>query len=270
MGPLLVRGSPQPPLLVCGLPRSGTSLTRDLLNTTANILILDEFPKGRFASFFSLAREVAAADSGYETWRKTNATRHLRLLDLLATTWAVVSREPLWRAFRQGKVQRVGMKTPLAELDYGEYEELLGELAPHLVYCWRPPLAVYESLLSLAWGSHHTPEGFTELLVRSLRSVLDLWAKAPQRVFVFQVAQTSSPSLRKRHVARLLHFAGGKRTWKTVSFVRRWPAVNAREKGPPSELPEVERKRRLDHLQVCLRESPELMELVRPLGLSLD
>lgn len=245
------------PVIVCGLPRSGTSLTRDLINTSSNVLILDEFPVQRFTALFAFAGQLAQADQDqYETWRGLSSERGARIVELLATAWALVSREALWRRFREGRLERVGMKTPLAELDYGHYAGLLAERAPLLVYCWRPPLGVYDSLLSLAWGAHYTPESFLKVLESSLEAIGKLRHERPKNVFVFDVARTSiSRRMRMQAVAQLFAFLGAKKTWQTIRFVGRWPAVNPRGKGLPSELTAKEKEDRLAELERLLKAS---------------
>lgn len=249
-----------PPVIVCGLPRSGTSLTRDLLNTSRNVLILDEFPSQRFSALFSLAEQLAQVDrEQVEAWRNLSGERVARALELVATAWALASRKHLWQKFRDGRFDRIGMKTPLAELDYEVYERVLGGCAPFLVYCWRPPLAVYDSLLSLAWGAHHTPESFMSMLESSLVVILKLLQERPGNVFVFDVARTPfDRGERKQAVSRLFAALGGRRSWRTVRFLRRWPMVNPRAKGTPSSLSPEETRSRLAELERLLERSESL------------
>ncbi len=249
-----------PPVIVCGLPRSGTSLTRDLLNTSRNVLILDEFPSQRFSALFSLAEQLAQVDrEQVEAWRNLSGERLARALELVATAWALASRKHLWQRFRAGRFDRIGMKTPLAELDYEVYERVLSGCAPFLVYCWRPPLDVYESLLSLSWGAHHTPESFLGTLEQSLGVILRLLRDHPGNIFVFDVARTRlSLQERKRVVASLFSVVGARKTWRTFRFLRRWPTVNPRGKGPPSPLGFEEKQARLSALERLLERSEVL------------
>lgn len=260
------------PVIVCGLPRSGTSLTRDLINTSSNVLILDEFPSQRFPALFKLAEELAQADrEPYETWRGLSSQRTARALELISTAWVLASRDHLWHRFRKARLDRIGMKTPLAELDYGHYERLLGSCAPVLVYCWRPPLAVYDSLLSLAWGTHYTPESFTATLESSLEAVVKLRSEQPEKVFVFEVARTlTGHNQRRQAVASLFSFLQAKRTWRTIRFVAQWPEVNSRKKGPPSPLSPEEKQVRLGELSRLLRQSEKLATFCEAEGVMLE
>lgn len=260
------------PVIVCGLPRSGTSLTRDLINTSSNVLILDEFPSNRFSAVFTLAEQLAQADrEQYETWRNLRSQGAARTMELIATAWALASRELLWRRFRKARLDRVGMKTPLAELDYGHYERLLGEHAPLVVYCWRPPWGVYESLLSLAWGAHYTPESFLTNLESSLEAIVTLRRDRPEKVFVFDVARTLiNHRMRRQTVTQLFSFVGAQRTWQTIRFLMKWPAVNSRKKGPSSTLTAKEKEDRLAELSRLLKESEKLAAFGNSEGVMLE
>lgn len=260
-----------PPVIVGGLPRSGTSLTRDLLNTSKKLAIFDEFPYQRFHALFAFAEQlVQAGGEPLESWRGLDGGRGQRLLALLATGWALASREHLWRRLDGRGVVRVGMKTPLAELEYGHYERLLGPAAPLLVYCWRPPLAVYESLLSLTWGCHYTPEGFVELVRQSVDAALEIRRRFPGKVWVFPVARASSSlQQRRRYTAELFRFVGVRPSLRTWRFVLKWPPVNRRHSAPRSPLAPEEQQARLCAAGELLESHVSLHECVRQLGLDL-
>jgi hypothetical protein len=240
-----------------------------LLNTAAGLLVFDEFPAAHFSHLFDFARQLLAADKGrYEAWRALEAQRHERILQLLATAWALASRPQVWQRFQQRPPERVGMKTPLGELEAPTYEELLAPLAPVYVYCWRPPLLVYDSLLSLEWGCHHTPASFLELLVSSLKAALELQEKGPGRLLLFPVeAASRARKKRRQYVAGLFASLGLRRTWATFRFVRTWPPVNRRQGGPPSPLRPEEKQARLRQAAEALAQSQEVGALLASLGL---
>lgn len=262
--------SQRPPIVVCGMPRSGTSLTRDLLNTARGLLILDEFPTTRFGYLFDLARQLAAASGArYEQWRGLDQFPHARLLHLMATTWALASRPQVLERFLRRPPRRVGMKTPLAELDWQKYEELLGPSAPVWVYCWRPPLAVYESLLSLEWGAHYTPELFGQTLARSLAAAACLAERGRDRLVPFDLSLASQRQKRWPQVRTLFRALGCAPSLRTLLFARRWPPVNRRQKAPPSMLEMREVGARLAVAEERLRADQSLQQLASQLGLSL-
>ncbi len=260
----------RPPIVVCGMPRSGTSLTRDLLNTGRGVLILDEVPSARFGHLFDLVRQLAAAGgSRYEQWRGLDQFAHARLLHLMATTWALASRPQVLQRFLRRPPRRVGMKTPLAELDWQKYEELLGPLAPVWVYCWRSPLAVYESLLSLEWGAHYTPERFVQTLAQSLAAATSLAERARARLVPFDVSLASQRPQRGPQVRALFRALGCSLSLRTLVFLHRWPPVNRRQKAPPSSLEAGEVEGRLAAAEEQLRADQSLQHLASRLGLDL-
>ena len=244
------------PIIVGGVPRSGTSLTRDLLNTHPKVVILDEFPFSRVPSTFSLMRELRdLAELPHESWRGLDS-RELadRLAWWLASTWASVSRPSLLRRFQARGVRRFGMKTPSAELFFDELQAHLRQNKPQLVFCIRDPLSVYESLLGLAWGAHYTPDKAAELFLASRNAALAIRKKEPDCLFVVNV-DLASRSFRDRLLLaeRLFRFLGLRPAARTAAFCLRWPPVNRRDpRKDPEILPDEERHRRLEALESLL------------------
>jgi voltage-gated potassium channel Kch len=259
------------PIFICGLPRSGTSFTRELLNSTRDVVIFDETPLARFSAMATLAREVrAVAGDPLEQWRGLAGREGARAAEVFAALCHAVSREQVRRRAGRTGLRRWGMKTPLAECSHQLWDEVFSPHAPEYVYCWRPPHLVYESLLSLPWGSHYLPEEFLGLLTDSLTHIRSLFRQPTSRVHVFDVHRASTrPPTRAATVRDLLAYLGSAYSWRVRRFVRRWPPVNRRSPRREPALPRTEIDRRLQAFSRLAEEDPHLEGLAAGLGLPL-
>lgn len=199
------------PVVVCGLPRSGTSLVRELLNAHKRIVILDEFPMGRFPSLMTLAGELESLlQDPLESWRgQAELPFQRRLAWLVSSVWASASRPKVLFRFREGSMRRFGVKTPSAERNYPELAKLFAPFLPQYVYCMRDPAAVYESLLSVPWGVHYQPEAVVAMMEASWQAVQAIQREGLGEVFIFDLRQAQEKlRTRLQVVARLFAFFG--------------------------------------------------------------
>jgi len=244
------------PIIVCGVPRSGTSLTRDLLNSHPKVIILDEFPFSQLPSTFSLMKELRTLVGGFhESWRGLGPQEiEERLAWWLGSTWAAVSRDVLFHRFLARGVSRFGMKTPSAELFFDQLQAHLGQNRPQLIFCIRDPLAVYVSLLGVPWGAHYLPEKALELFLASRNAALSIQEKDPGCLFVLNIDRANR-SFRERLLLakKLFRFLGLRLAAKSVFFCLRWPPVNRRDPRKDADtLSHEERGRRLEAMKILL------------------
>ncbi|MGQ9836132.1 MAG: sulfotransferase [Thermoanaerobaculaceae bacterium] len=232
------------PVVVCGLPRSGTSLVRELLNAHKRIVILDEFPMGRMPSLMALAGELESLlQDPLESWRGQAELRfQWRLAWLVSSVWPSASRPKVLFRFLESSARRFGVKTPSAEGNYRELAKLFGPFLPQYVYCMRDPGGIYESLLSVPWGGHYQPEAVLAMLEASWKAVQAIEKEGFGTVFIFDLRQAQGElKTRLRMVARLFAFLGVPLSLGVLRFCWLWPGIN-RRKG--DELLPLEEKRR--------------------------
>src|SRR5437667_250720 len=139
-------------VIVCGMPRSCTTMVQHLLNSHGRIVIYDEFPLYAFdglREFLSKYREFLSGK--FESWRSLSICGpRTRRAELVVDMWRTVSRPELHRR-KPDAVRVVGMKTPRAELDAHFYGEIFQGLNLRYVYCLRHPYRVLQSLYDMPW-----------------------------------------------------------------------------------------------------------------------
>lgn len=206
------------PVIVCGMPRTGTSLVGQLLKTTG-LVVYPELSPESLPSLFPLVgelRSVLAADTrrGFDP-----ALIDDRILEFVAALWAA-GRAPRDAA---GAERGVGLKQPGAERFGPEFRRALGPYAPRYVYTLRDPVAAYDSTLRTMgrWGDI----GPGDYADRWDRSLADAAALADAGDLV-PFAAASSRVGREDGVAAVLRFLDLIPTRRTEIFVGRWPDVN--------------------------------------------
>lgn len=260
------------PVVVCGLPRSGTSLVRELLNAHRKVVILDEFPMARIPSFMALAGELECLlQDPLESWRgQAQLSFQRRLAWLVSCLWASASRPEVLFRFVKARNRRFGMKTPSAELNYRDLAKLFRPFFPQYVYCMRDPVEIYESLLSVAWGVHYQPETVLAMLYESWKAVQAIQAENLGSVFVFDVRQAREGlKMRWHNATRLFAFLEVPLSLGVVRFCWSWPEVN-RRKGDEI-LPYEEKSRRLASFSQLLAGcDPDLLRFFKVTGKGIE
>jgi hypothetical protein len=163
------------PIFIVGVPRSGTTLLRVLLNRHPNIAICDEtyfffWVYSRRRVFGSLEKEAnrrRLVEAYLQTWRATRlGLDHERLADRLlreGTSYRALFAS-LMRAYAQShSKERTGEKTP----QHAEHVETLREWFPDgsIVHVVRDPRDVVASLHEMPWG-HTSTAANAKLWVR--------------------------------------------------------------------------------------------------------
>ena len=152
-------------IVIGGMPRSGTTLTGALLNSSPDIEVYNEIaPLDRFPGLADLADQVRSwsqgvIDSPHEAWRGLSEPLvHDRVLRLFrefcrATGPHIPEGSDRWDAPSGKDARLMAIKQPNSELQVPELDRILGPKGPRLVYCMRDPAGIYESFLSVPWGA---------------------------------------------------------------------------------------------------------------------
>lgn len=222
------------PLMICGMPRSGTTLIGQVMktgdrdsdgsvsDTKEHVRIYPELDPGKVAEQFALLGSLGKLLTS-TTWR--NFTEELiseRKLELLRAIWR--SGRPDRGAPDEGH-ERFGLKQPNGELFYRRYRKALGEYSPIYIYCVRTPDDVYRSNLNTMgkWGDIG-PSGFRRKYKKSLSAVAKM---EPSDVAVVDIDRlTADEATRRKAIQALFTFCDVEYTDRTERFVTDWPAVN--------------------------------------------
>lgn len=229
--------------IVCGMPRSSTTMVQSLLNAHRHILIYDEFPLFMFGDLRPLVVTYETfLGTSLEAWRGlAPAELRRRKAELVTSLWRLVSDPEKYRADSTG-ARVVGMKTPRAEVDHAFYDSVFeaGEL--RYLYCLRHPLRVFASLCAMPWmRAVPDPAGHVRELYADSYKHLCALEETPGRVLVVQVDRVG-PTAEERHAfcRQVLGFLGEAPTPEVLDFAGRWPVVDhwasGREAGPVREL----------------------------------
>lgn len=134
------------------MPRSGTRSVANIINSSDEVIITDEFPSGITEKMFSL---VKGMDIFFNKRDYKNADEwNKRKIELIHDIWlanSLVSEV-------DKNVKYVGNKTPSNEFFFDEYESFMSFDLPKYVYCLRHPLKVVESLKNMPWNKSSVTE----------------------------------------------------------------------------------------------------------------
>lgn len=238
------------PVIVCGMGRSGTTLIKGILNTAGNLTVYSELKHGCLQATLKLLDEVRDLYRERSAgWRKTDDERAERNVSFILrhTLCGISGVTDPGRCLAK---PRFGFKQPNAELYFEKFEELLGSIAPWYLYCWREPIDVYESYLSMPWGDTK-PDRFKEELEASFGAAVNLLGKVRDRAVLLPVHTLSADQEhRTRIFTEMFDRIGLDLSHRTEEFLAEWPPVNTRDKvsAPPSVAPD-EKQRRLEILE---------------------
>lgn len=216
------------PIIVCGLPRSGTTLISELLNSDPHIAIYDEFVDVLILKL----RDLTSACRGllsdpWQAWRNVTAPDfEQRLADMTHSAFRVLSRR---RILSKRRVDRFGFKLPLAENRIAELDEIFGPSAAVFVYCLTDPSVNLESWARMPWALQSV-EYFATTLSSSLDAILQLKERCPNRVCIIPTKAISDDVALRHNVIRFLFDVLDRSIPRNViEFASAWPKVNTRD-----------------------------------------
>lgn len=225
--------------------RSGTTLIKEVLNTAINVVVYSEPRHACLQATLSLLEEVRYLyRERSAAWRKIDDERAEQNVSyILRHTLCGISgaTDPEGRMVKP----RFGFKQPNAELYFERYEAALGSLAPWYLYCWREPIDIYDSYLSMPWGNTK-PRPFRKKLESSFDAALHILKKASERTVLVPVHRLSSDQeYRTRFFSEIFDRFGLEASARTEQFLSDWPPINTRDKvsAQPSIEAAVKRQR---------------------------
>jgi len=233
--------------------RSGTTLIKEVLNTASNLVVYSEPRHACLHATLSLLEEIRDLYRERSAgWRKIDdESAEQNVSYILRHTLCGIS--GVTAPGRCTSKQRFGFKQPNAELYFEKYEAVLGSIAPWYLYCWREPIDMYDSYLSMPWGNSK-PRPFRKELRSSFDAALHILEKAPERTILVPVHRLSSDEgYRTRFFSGIFDSVGLEASARTEQFLSEWPPINTREKvsAPPS-IDAAAKHRRLQSLKKTL------------------
>lgn len=241
-----------PPIIVCGMPRSGTTLMRELLRSTGRIAIFDEYSPQVVTGFLPFLEETKRL-MHHDGWRKVKKREIApRINGLMLQSWKAASK-PENRL--TDNAVRFGVKTPYAELDHARLAALLEELSPVYIYTMRNPTDVYRSILRMPWGNRRPKEAY-ERWVASLTA-----ARGIDSLFAFDVDRSEDVAYRQKWAKRVIPALLGELPDSTNRFVEEWPAVNRSAGSWEGDLSDQEVNERVEKFEALREARPRLDDL---------
>lgn len=209
-----------PPVIVCGAPRSGTAMIRNLIGSHPDIVFSNEFPLERLPSVEPLFDEYARLFH-QAPYRGDWAPRKAQLMRWL---WFAGSSPARLEAGLSSR--RFGNKTPWAELATDFYDDAFEVAPPRYVYTLREGGRVILSRLNMPWGRPPSIHRQLDRYKESVRAMERFRRRAGDRLFVVQLDRGLDTEADRLELARqLLDFLDEDVTQEVRSFVRRWPRV---------------------------------------------
>jgi len=228
-------------VIVCGMPRSATTLVQDLLNEHGQILLYNEFPLYTFRDVMPLISAYEQfVTSDEELWREISpAEAKVRKGEILFDLWRVGSKGAKHDT-EPANFRVVGMKTPLAETEFRFWGRAFEAYDLKYIYCVRHPCRVLESLCSTWMRQHADPVTSIRNLYSNsyhhLCAIERIDAECVLTVQADRVGQTTEERL--AFCRRILDFLGVELTPGVLEFVEKWPSINDSVRfGPKAKLP---------------------------------
>jgi len=179
------------PLIVCGMPRSGTRHFVNALNVHPGVMLTGEIAQPAMRRLLQLGELVERSYSGNERYlRNWQQKRHRFLLESMFSISKSARRE-----FSPDCVY-VGTKTPNHEFLFEEYERYYRDLEvkPHYVFCARDAEACWASYRSMPWAGQAVRQ-FVKRYVRSYEILRKMLRLVPERCVIANLnAYTGSES----------------------------------------------------------------------------
>ena len=215
---------PSRPIVVCGMPRTGTTLIGQLIKTAGweNVVMFPEFAPDEVPAMFDVLEQTRAVLRS-QAWRPfTDEDIEARVCELHRRIIGT-GRDPEPGGDDIGQ-PRYGFKQPRAEIQHERFAAALGPFRPQYVYTFRDPVEAYRSFVGISQVRPSQKEWALSLDVSS-QAAVDLAASGD----VFPVDTelwASDPAMRPTLVNQLFSFLGLQTTAETEDFVTRWPAIN--------------------------------------------
>lgn len=143
------------PIIVCGMPRSGTSMARDLLRSMDNIYVINGEPSIKLLrSYYSFLNEV---DSSLKDIRKPSRKSFDLNKDFLTfMALCAIDKYPKKIPADFSIFNYFVAKSPSFEFHIKELSEAFSkENPPKFIYCTRSPEKVWKSLISMPWNNRN-------------------------------------------------------------------------------------------------------------------
>lgn len=209
-----------PPIIVCGVARSGTTFARDLIASHPEIAMSDEFFVYRFPSLMRFLEELES------TWPQSEYRGELkdRKGDIMRALWFHTSSEPIRR--RGVNSRRFGNKTPGAERYFDFYDRVFEASPPQYVYLLRRGMDVFVSRLNMPWQGQPSLQGQLKRYFRSISLMESFRRRHPGRLYILQLDRIG-PSYEQRiqAVEKLFGFFGEEPGDQVRRFVDQWRPV---------------------------------------------
>ena len=204
--------------MVCGFPRSGTTFLQHLLNTHHDISIAPELRLDVAWSSLLFARQIRRYHAqAHEQWRELGPKQ----------AQEAAMRAAWFYSMPNGLLsRRYGNKTPFNEFFYPFLERIFSENPPLYVYALRRGDRVLESVKRQSWGVSIRERSIVRWYKASVRCMLRMRKKFPERLHVVQLDKAQTPEERRRLVQQLFAFVGEELDAEVESFLERWPLVN--------------------------------------------
>lgn len=218
---------PSRPIVVCGMPRTGTTLIGQLVKTAGwdNVVMFPEFAPDQVPAMFDVLEQTRAVLRS-QAWRPfTDDDIEARVCELHRRIIGS-GRDPEPDGDDIGQ-PRYGFKQPRAEIQHEKFAAALGPFSPQYVYTFRDPVEAYRSFVGISQIPPSQKEWALSLDVSS-QAAVDLAASGD--LFPVDTEKwASDTAVRSALVDQLFSFLGLDPTAETKDFVTRWPGINRRK-----------------------------------------
>lgn len=228
-------------LVVCGMPRSGTTLLGELVGSCPRVDVISEPPPlRRFTAFPVLASQYWAWRT--ETMRDENqnwknideGTARRRIDEVFLGFCSALNPVPFTGLAADERISRhelrdtetLCLKQPNGEFDIPYHVQTIRSLELRYLYCVRDPRRVFRSLLSMPWGAGTSPDGFLDRVEQSFLHLSKI-DEPERRLRVVNVNHFSRDvQSRVAKIPSLLNDLGLTVGDAALRFISEWPHVN--------------------------------------------
>jgi hypothetical protein len=225
---------PSRPIVVCGMPRTGTTLIGQLVKTAGwnSVVMFPEFAPDQVPAMFDVLEQTRGVLRS-QAWRPfTDADIEARVCELHRRIIGA-GRDPEPGGDDIGQ-PRYGFKQPRAEIHHDRFAAALGGFRPQYVYTFRDPAEAYRSFVGISQVPPSQKEWALSLEASS-QAAVDLAAEGD----LFPVNTelwAADPAPRAELVDRMFSFLGLAPTDETEEFVALWPGINRRKAADREQL----------------------------------
>jgi hypothetical protein len=172
------------PLIICGMGRSGTRNTANVLNCHDEVMLFGEVPLGVMKEVFDLLDTIdktySRKDYHVKLWARKKA-------QFVYSSFNYIGKAPLAKEKRSARF--IGHKTPHHEKLFEDYERHFQsvDVQPVYLYCCRDVKSCWRSYKSMNWGSKRTLESFLKEYEESYAHLQLMRSKAKNRVHLVKL-----------------------------------------------------------------------------------